>query len=1444
MIRLDKLRLFPFRTQEIFFPGTSSVDTPLNIVFFPENSNFNLAYRKLKIQKRFARYGTVVPAKIPRLMWNREIISQYMLFRMLPVRNFNPQMKNVFFDTTMYLTKVDARYKKGSYRRPLVLEKIQEYLKSISSVWPARQNVLIYYVDTTQDIPQLIYNKRAWVLMDAFKKGELMGFHYILLCVYDGKKSIYYLLKNTEKTLPWTRLFTIFQTLKHKVDSSALEQSVNDISDDLIVTSKLDEDDVTSNIINTDNKTGIYDTEKIKQQEEVLNNKDLPEKKVEKIDVIGLEKINVAKTEEKTKDIVKQFLYNKPKLTSALKKQPITPYTSQKLILTSILQKNFKDTKLVRNAVQKIEPKDYKLAINTLKSTIVPDILEHDKYENNAREYVYCDSHINDINEHKNPSAVLNKRKVDFNKNFEQDLINSLSELSKNKKYPLYLKDIKSESVPVDPGDLRPSKNKRYTIQLMDEKKRVHTINIDIPEIQKDGTFLINGNKKFFMYQLIIDPIFFLKKDEGKLQTAYATITIFRKTTKYKSYFEAYVSGYNIPLSLLFMYYIGFDQMCKLFGIKYSKSSMEYIKDSQYTGYYIEFLDKTALIFSDYKDISSVPAYAYSLLESVKEIKALKSINDLYDKNSIANLLIEQIQNRNSLFKIDQILRNIMEPIAIQILKAKMLPTQLARCLLYICVNIANGRVDDRNDISKQRIRCSEVMSYQIQKQIQKSYSQYEMDREHGNDNAVFFCDTKEIISKILVGTKIISSTGESGISSLVRDLDNANPYDELSCMTAVTPTGDGGVQNTDGISVENRNIHPTYYGNIDAMDTPEGGNVGIVNHLTIDALIGNSRGSFGKVEDGDDRGAGSLSVCSAVVPFVNHNDGCRVMFSASQGRQAIPIIGNEKPLVQTGYETIMTSMLTESYVKKAYADGIVSKVTNNSIVITYKNGQNQIVEFDHPILKTSVGQIKGSLNSFRPVVRVGQQVKAGQIVAEGKHIKDGVISVGSNMLVAMMGWKGYSFEDGYIVSESIAKGKFTSTSYEEKEVLITSDDDVKFIATCGQFTKSGDTLLIRTSKNIQEILGMDSSEVIDGQHIIKSPGGKIIDIEIYPNISINKFPALKPEFERFKSKYQETRGEFPKHFFNARSGDNGPFQGIRIVFKIERYDMCTIGDKISNNHGGKGTLTLIEKDENMPITPWGEKIDLIFNPLAVVNRMNPGTIYELYTGLIAKCLARRFVQFGYNKNDKAIALASKVYELMDNTKNKVLSTNLIKSLKALTNQQYTMFVNQIIDDNYVMPIYVPQFKEPTIQMIEETMKFLGLKKKYYLDLPEWKTKTLEPVAVGYLYYKKLEQQADYKQSVRSTGRYNQATGQATQGKAAGGGQKVGEMDTWCLISHGVEKTLKEIMGGLSDDMTTKNEIISDIINNGSADYREPKRSPSTERLKVYLTGTMIETDF
>lgn len=1426
MIRLDKFKLFPYRTDEIYYP-VSSVEPSVNLVFYPENSNFNLAYRNLRIQRRFFKHGTILPAKVPYLQYKRELVTQYLLFKLIPVKSCTESLPNVFIDTTFYLTKLQQRFGSGGYRRPTVLDKIKSYLQGVQQNFPARQNVLLYYVDTTQEINKAITNKRGWLLVDMFKNENFIGYDYVILSIWDGSKIRYYCLKNKIDCLPWPRVMSIINGVRRSATSEQIETSVSDIVDDIIVTGDVNEKEVVSGQIDTND-----------QNNNPAINSQIPDRKIDlktvqvkddkKIDVKQVETIKpVGKTSTKTKQAVKQFLNTRPSLKNKIQNQPITPYTAQKIVLTSLLQKNLKNNKLVAASVKKIDPIQYKQSISKLQRTIVPNLIQHDEYKNEARSLVYKDAHINQINDDKNPSGILNKRKTDFGLSFEQDLINSFALLSKNQKYPLRLIDIKKNEVPVDPGNLRPSKMMRYDITLIDDLNKKHNVSIEIPAIQKDGTFLINGNVKYMMYQIIIDPIFFLKKGQGKLQTSYSTITIYLKETKYKSYFECYISGYTVPLSLLMSYHIGFDQSAKLFGFSYQVTSADQVPKGSES---VVFDDESAIIFNVPNNNSNKHILGY--INSIKEITGLKSANQLFNKNELTELIIHQTENRNSIFKIDQVLANIMEPIAVEVLKAKLLPTELHKCLWYIAYYIGLGRVDMRNDISKQRLRCSEVMSYQIQKRILASYSQYQIDREHGNTDATYYCDTREIVKNIV----------NSSTSKLMRDLDNINPYDELSAMTAVSPVGDGGVANADGITNEARNIDTSYYSNIDSMDTSENANIGILNHLTIDALIGNTRGGFGKLGKTEDAGAGVLSVCSASVPYVNHNDGCRVMFSGSQGRQAIPIIGNQKPLVQTGYETIMTSMLTESYVKKAYEDGVIKLINDNMIQIQNAHGI-QTIELDHPVLKTSVGQIKGSLNTFRPVVKVGQKVKAGQIVAEGKHIKDGVISVGCNLLVAMMGWKGYSFEDGYVISESVAKKVFTSMSYEEKEVIIKKDDNVKFIAESGTFTKSGDTLLVRSSKSIEDILGMDPEEIVEGQQVIKSPGGKILAVEIYPNISINKFPALVPEYLKFKKRWEEVHGEFPRKFFNISSDDNGDFQGIRVLFRIERYDTCQLGDKITNNHGGKGTLTLIEKDENMPVTPWGERIDILFNPLAVINRMNPGTIYELYTGLIAKTLARRMVHYGFKKNKDAIDLASKIYYIMDNTKNKVLSTNLIKSLKSLTEEQYTRFINQIIDDGYVMPIYVPPFKEPNSGMINDAMKILGLKKNYYLTLPEFKSKTMEPVAVGYLYYKKLEQQSSYKQSVRSTGRYNSTSGQATAGKAQGGGQRVGEMDTYALISHGAINTLKELFGPLSDDRKTKDEIISEIINTGGSDYKESSKSQSISRLEVFLHGMMITND-
>jgi len=274
--------------------------------------------------------------------------------------------------------------------------------------------------------------------------------------------------------------------------------------------------------------------------------------------------------------------------------------------------------------------------------------------------------------------------------------------------------------------------------------------------------------------------------------------------------------------------------------------------------------------------------------------------------------------------------------------------------------------------------------------------------------------------------------------------------------------------------------------------------------------------------------------------------------------------------------------------------------------------------------------------------------------------------------------------------------------------------------------------------------------------------------------------------------------------------------------------------------HGGKGVITLIEKTENMPVTPWGEPIDIILNPLSIINRMNPSTIYEMYTGLIAKFMAYKIVELGYRKNIRALKLIYDVYTSLDKTKDRILSKSIVNAFNNLSEKQYSNYIQKIKDNNYILPIYVPPFQQPTKEMIYKALNIVNAKSRYYLKLPEYKIKTTSSVAVGYLYIRKLEHQAAYKISARSIGKYHTATSQPVSG-GKGGGQRFGEFDVWSIVSHGAINVLKEIMGPLSDDKKTKDEILSDIIQTGEASYREPKKSHTKILFDVYMHALMLE---
>ena len=183
MIDLKKLRMYPFFTNSLAITRELD-DSYYNIIFYPENSTFAMSYPKLAIPKRFVRFGTVLPSLLPRILVNPKTLSQFYANKILPIRTDKPYITNLFIDTSLFLERLDARFKKDSYRRPIVLSKIQLYLNSVKNEYPNRKNVLMYYIDMNQPIPNTIWYKRAFPLYMMFKSKEPLPFDYVLLAIH------------------------------------------------------------------------------------------------------------------------------------------------------------------------------------------------------------------------------------------------------------------------------------------------------------------------------------------------------------------------------------------------------------------------------------------------------------------------------------------------------------------------------------------------------------------------------------------------------------------------------------------------------------------------------------------------------------------------------------------------------------------------------------------------------------------------------------------------------------------------------------------------------------------------------------------------------------------------------------------------------------------------------------------------------------------------------------------------------------------------------------------------------------------------------------------------------------------------------------------------------------------------------------------------------------
>lgn len=1150
-----------------------------------------------------------------------------------------------------------------------------------------------------------------------------------------------------------------------------------------------------------------------------------PQSKDAQLETITNEVIANVGLSPKYKQIVQDLLTTYPSLTQAFLNGKVTP---TQLVAAAVEYKISGDKNKVVSVINSSKPitaPDVKKLVDKYSDLIIVRNISIAKPSDPVLSTVNTRSVVN----YKDGHQLFEFESQDYSVNLQRDLENIAKSVGTGR-YPLRVKDIKYEPIE-NYNDVKRSDLVNVYITFIDNKGKEQQVKLIIPRL-RENSFVINDKVYTIVNQLTIVPIFFLRPYIGKLTTTYSTLSIsYKFPHKSNGYFQVFIGGYKLELGPAYTYTFGLANTLKLFGISgefndIKPSTRELNKQNKE----VFVIGNKFLII----DRDKINEYQRALLKSFDRVP-YSSITNLHSKDINkqifwGDVIIHQTNNQNSPFIINQVWTHILDNATLDVLKARGEPTTIPQIVLYICKRIIDpSNVDTRNDLSKQRIRNAEIINQYIFKALSRAYSNYVTQRSMGDENAQLEVNAAHVLREILSDPN-------------VQVLEHVNPLEELSVKTRLSPTGLGGLPTKEAITVEYRNIHRSYYGAIDPTDTPEGSAVGAIQHLALDSSL-HTRGLIGQKPLNDNIGSGMLSVSSAMVPFINSNDGARCMFSANQMRSAVPLLENDIPLVQSGYESILTNYLSRDFIKRSPCNGTVVAITDRSIAIQCDNNKKQIQHVSIEPAQLQSGQGKHGYSNFRPLVKPGQRLKQDQVIAEGANINHGLICMGVNCLTAIMPYKGYNYEDAIVISEELVENKkMTSVHYDQVVVQLPDNSKLLEIVQPGQDIIEGQSLIKFIPPNlaefIQNIEGIDIDDISANAINIRSEAqGKVFRIDCFgPASTPTQYPELKLIYESFKAYYKQKypNRQFPRRFTWAGK----PFDGIILRFHIKYEVDIAVGDKLCNRHGNKGTVGLILPKDKMPITPFGPA-QVLLNPLGIISRMNVGQIKELYCGLLSKQVSIRILDM---TQLQALKLLKQLCVILSDNNPDAPMMKLYNGLKSMSVKKWQELLAQIRSGKYAIPILAPPFNSPSTKSIINALKLLGLRTKYYLTLPEEDgIKTKRPVPVGYMYMLKLEHIAKWKLSARSTKAYISKTLQPPRGKKKEGGQRLGELETWGMLSYGASHVFSEMFGSLSDDHTTKMQITQDIIKNGSAKYRKPISKPTRDAFLALLAGIHIK---
>jgi DNA-directed RNA polymerase subunit beta len=679
---------------------------------------------------------------------------------------------------------------------------------------------------------------------------------------------------------------------------------------------------------------------------------------------------------------------------------------------------------------------------------------------------------------------------------------------------------------------------------------------------------------------------------------------------------------------------------------------------------------------------------------------------------------------------------------------------------------------------------------------------------------------TNQLDSNQLLSFNIINATVKEffGSSQLSQYLDQTNPLSSLTHRRRISGLGPGGLDR-DRISFAVRDIHPSHYGRICPIETPEGQNVGLIASLTTCARV-NKRGfletPFWRVLNGKVLKTGQpiyltadiedfykiapadiatnkenyliknlipvrykqdffnvppsevdfisispiqvVSVAASLIPFFEHDDANRSLMGSNMQRQSIPLILPQKPIVGTGLENQIAS--DSGMTLNAQSSGIVHSVTANKIIIkdkTEKKITYKLQKYLRSNQQTCINQ--------RPIVWKGETVKSGQILTDGPAIVNSELALGQNILISYMPWQGYNFEDAILINERLVYDDiFTSIHIERYKIEIDRNSETSE----------------QTTNNIPNLSAIELEHLNDDGIVIVGTFVKPRDILVGKVISNNiseQLPESKLLRAIFGAKakgvkdnsYRMPEGEYGRVIetvtFNRRIKSTYKFEKIYVF--IAQIRKIQVGDKIAGRHGNKGIISRILPRQDMPFLPDGTPIDIILNPLGVPSRMNVGQLYECLLGLAGDKLNSRFKILPFD-------------EMYGLEMSRILINKKLRQASINKNESWLF--------NPYAPGKMILIDGRTGENFEN------------------------PVTVGYAYMLKLIHLVDDKMHARATGPYSLITQQPLRGKAQHGGQRFGEMEVWALEGFGAAFILKELLTIKSDDMQGRNETLNAIV--------------------------------